>query len=699
MIWNMYPYTDFHNMNQDWIISILKAMEKKLEDFVATNSIKYANPFQWSIVNQYEKNTLVIEPNSGTAYLSVQAVPQGVAISNTDYWTPVFDLSQLILGLNDNITGNNENLNVTSSSAYSTGNWLLWKNELYIVISNITPGDVLAPNLNIARTTIEEQVNAISDFINSEMKSIFVAFYDTLDELKTADVATSQSVMTLGYHSVNDNGGTVYKVVNPGDEPSGSYYEVLNNGLYAVLVGVSNTPEMFGAVGDGVNDDSIAFQSCVDHSDVVNLTSGKTYMIDADPDRHPIFLRSSQTINGNGATVKCITNGNTASYIFVLHEIHDVSISDVNFVGDRATHSGSTGEWGEGIRTRSCKNVYVRNCTFTDTWGDGLILEATTDPNENIIIDGCRFFKNRRNGISVIHADGVRITNCSFDRIYGTAPQAGIDLEPNIAAQYCRNVFISDCDFLNCAGAGIECRTANNPSIDINNCRIWYDGLNSDAYTAGTAFVFDGEPSQTGGHVTVNNVYVERVRFNLATISSHTANNYILLIKDITWNERVRTTASADADSLIVINQASGNAGNIIIDNVKTKNISAFKYLVYSRVPVVDSKMYNMLAPDNDVVLYNGVPFDNSCEVFNSKIERYYPDGDSNVTGYIPNVLYVRSNGNRTLTIDSNIPDGVYKVVNVGSGTLTVSGAVSTTISGGTGKTLIKKRNYGMYVC
>ena len=89
---NFWPWTNLHELNLDWIIQSIKDQETRLTNFVSLNSIKYADPFQWNITSQYAQNTLVIDPETGTAYLSLQPVPQGVQIDNTDYWTPVFTL-------------------------------------------------------------------------------------------------------------------------------------------------------------------------------------------------------------------------------------------------------------------------------------------------------------------------------------------------------------------------------------------------------------------------------------------------------------------------------------------------------------------------------------------------------------------------------------------------------------------------------
>lgn len=98
------PYTNFHDLNLDWIIKALTDIDRRLANFVSLNTIKYADPIKWDITSQYAQNTLVLDPQDGTAYLSVQSVPQGVQITNTDYWTPVFTLQNFIDPLKKAIT-------------------------------------------------------------------------------------------------------------------------------------------------------------------------------------------------------------------------------------------------------------------------------------------------------------------------------------------------------------------------------------------------------------------------------------------------------------------------------------------------------------------------------------------------------------------------------------------------------------------
>ena len=75
-----------------------------MQQYMETSSITYADPFQWNIKSQYARNTLVIDPETGTAYLSLQPVPSGVQITNTEYWTPVFTMQNFTDSLKTAIT-------------------------------------------------------------------------------------------------------------------------------------------------------------------------------------------------------------------------------------------------------------------------------------------------------------------------------------------------------------------------------------------------------------------------------------------------------------------------------------------------------------------------------------------------------------------------------------------------------------------
>lgn len=92
---NKYPYTDFNEYNLDWIISEIKTLHKDWDDFKVVNTIHFEG--EWDITDQYQAWSLVSDNNIG--YISVQPVPAGVDINNTDYWKLVADYSVLMLDI------------------------------------------------------------------------------------------------------------------------------------------------------------------------------------------------------------------------------------------------------------------------------------------------------------------------------------------------------------------------------------------------------------------------------------------------------------------------------------------------------------------------------------------------------------------------------------------------------------------------
>lgn len=144
---NFWPWTNLHELNLDWIIQSIKDQETRLTHFVALNTIKYADPFQWDITRQYAQNTLVIDPQDGTAYLSVQPVPQGVQITNTDYWTPVFTLQNFTDALKKAITavpqqenGQQATMEIPANSVFFVGDVLCTNKDVIPMTSIIVIG-------------------------------------------------------------------------------------------------------------------------------------------------------------------------------------------------------------------------------------------------------------------------------------------------------------------------------------------------------------------------------------------------------------------------------------------------------------------------------------------------------------------------------------------------------------------------------
>lgn len=169
-LFDNFPYTNFHELNLDWILKVLKDIENTIDEFVSLNIIKYADPIQWDIVRQYPKNTIVIDPVSGTAYISVDNVPQGVPLSNTDYWSVVFDLGRFITLASQNFALSYEAvLTTTATMPTVEGGWVVWNSILYEALNDIHVGDAYVINGNIKKTPVEEFFNRLKATVTQEI--------------------------------------------------------------------------------------------------------------------------------------------------------------------------------------------------------------------------------------------------------------------------------------------------------------------------------------------------------------------------------------------------------------------------------------------------------------------------------------------------------------------------------------------------
>lgn len=163
-----YPYLDLSDRNLDSLTEAIREMQDEVKNFVSLNAVKYANPIQWSINRQYEKNTIVIDPLTGTAFISVQPVPRGVALTRTQYWTPVFDLSRFVTKAASNFANSYErDITTTATMPTGAGDWVVWDSTLYVALNAIHAGDAYVVGGNIKRMTIEDFYDLLMQAIHS----------------------------------------------------------------------------------------------------------------------------------------------------------------------------------------------------------------------------------------------------------------------------------------------------------------------------------------------------------------------------------------------------------------------------------------------------------------------------------------------------------------------------------------------------
>ena len=99
MFFEKYPYTDFHELNLDWLLAKMKELDIKFDEFKVVNNITFSG--QWDITKQYPAWTIVSDNNIG--YVSQRPVPAGIPLSNGNYWVEVIDYTAQIAGLQNRV--------------------------------------------------------------------------------------------------------------------------------------------------------------------------------------------------------------------------------------------------------------------------------------------------------------------------------------------------------------------------------------------------------------------------------------------------------------------------------------------------------------------------------------------------------------------------------------------------------------------
>ncbi|HEX2998735.1 MAG TPA: right-handed parallel beta-helix repeat-containing protein, partial [Armatimonadota bacterium] len=124
---------------------------------------------------------------------------------------------------------------------------------------------------------------------------------------------------------------------------------------------------------------------------------------------------------------------------------------------DYASPAYEKSEWRHCLSIRSCSNIKVCGLTLTESGGDGIYLGTSRAgvTNKNILIKDVICDRNYRQGISVINAADLLIENCTLSNTAGTAPQAGIDFEPNNPDERLSHCVMRCCTIRGNVGGGI----------------------------------------------------------------------------------------------------------------------------------------------------------------------------------------------------------------------------------------------------
>ena len=119
-----FPYTNFHEINLDWLLQAMKNLDASVREYMAVNKVGFGGI--WDITKQYPAYTVVA--NGSQSYISLKPVPAGVDIENTEYWQLLADLDPRIGPLIEEVSRlttdiNAVNKDIDNLEKYSVKAW------------------------------------------------------------------------------------------------------------------------------------------------------------------------------------------------------------------------------------------------------------------------------------------------------------------------------------------------------------------------------------------------------------------------------------------------------------------------------------------------------------------------------------------------------------------------------------------------
>jgi hypothetical protein len=213
----------------------------------------------------------------------------------------------------------------------------------------------------VADGTLQE---IITNYIQS---NVTWTFNTVADMQASTNLINGSYARTLGYYAINDGGGALYYITNTGT--ADGMYVISCDDLYANLtIQDYITPEVLGAYGDGIHDDTQAVQACLNNIDFPHKVLSKKYKI-----TQGLSIPSYSFVDGGGS----IYSSNSC---FELDGIERVTIRDLKlYPTTNAIHIYSTTRYSN---YNVFENIFCSGSSTSNS--KGLFIEVTTSYiNEN----------------------------------------------------------------------------------------------------------------------------------------------------------------------------------------------------------------------------------------------------------------------------------------------------------------------------
>ena len=484
------PYTNFHDLNLDWIIEVLNEFNTKLTNFVSLATIKYANPIQWNITSQYEANTVVVDSN-GNAYISVQPVPSGVSLDRVEFWTKIGNFDELWADVKKAITPNDEGHSPTATAARAV-NDLVWVDGALVRVTRaMIAGEAYVPGSNCVSSSTNEVLHYFITTLNNGLSAEQTAREDADIQLQTAIAAEQtaredadnqlQTAIAAEQTAREDADNQLQTAIEAEQTAREDADNGLQNSIDQLQQDVKNVLDYanvksYGAKGDGTTDDTTAFSTAIASGKDLFIPDGEYIITGAINIGSPLMTSKAIVVasgvmltigepvapctlhfrqkNGGKFAVKA---GETIADWFI-----NTSIADVFRGGSIQTFTGTikfptTGNWGTAAGALTADTIYKIDTPVR------VNNHTTYDFCNNVVSFGPNGVINITGDSPTSHVERLSVRNATF-----VATEESV--QEFFAVQYAERVTI---DNIHCIGGRRVARYVN--TINIYTANVVHD--------------------------------------------------------------------------------------------------------------------------------------------------------------------------------------------------------------------------------
>lgn len=396
-IFNEFPYTNFHEINLDWLIKAVKEATETVTEFTANWEDKVKDDVnEW--LDNHPEATTTVQDNS----LTVNKFTQALKLQTVkDYVTP-----EMYGAAGDGTTDDTTAVQAAINSGKPVGLLNYYK--------------VTAPLINVSN------MFGLSGVLGGIIWDSGVQGGTNLMTIKTGQPAYLSNIrLNFGTqntlrHSLNAEGCS-YVFIDNCEIVSGSGYALKITNAHDVFITNTKFADVYGAVGNpggaiygqsfhNVIVSGCVFESLYDHALYCAGDSGDVYNV--------IFANNTCEACGRGN----LTNG---AAVALYASTHDVAISGCTMISCKS--GVYVGKYGSAQTTP--RDISITGCTFRSCNENGIMIEGLAGSKVDLVtIDGCTLHGVAQDAIRLLHADRCVIANNTIFNVtrYGIVIGEGV---------------------------------------------------------------------------------------------------------------------------------------------------------------------------------------------------------------------------------------------------------------------------------